>query len=86
MAYVVRCVVNGKMNSGIDITTSTLILQLATVVLTMVVVCAITKLAAQLNSEKVSRALTNQQKSETLLRKFFIFPSRLKKILQQLHL
>ena len=60
-------VVNGKMNSGIDITTSTLILQLATVVLTMVVVCAITKLAAQLNSEKVSRALTNQQKSETLL-------------------
>ena len=39
----------------------------ATVVLTMVVVCAITKLAAQLNSEKVSRALTNQQKSETLL-------------------
>ena len=67
VAYVVRCVVNGKMNSGIDITTSTLILQLATVVLTMVVVCAITKLAAQLNSEKVSRALTNQQKSETLL-------------------
>ena len=66
VAYVVRCVVNGKMNSGIDITTSTLILQLATVVLTMVVVCAITKLAAQLNSEKVS-ALTNQQKSETLL-------------------
>ena len=67
VAYVVRCVVNGKMNSGIDITTSTLILQLATVVLTMVVVCAITKLAVQLNSEKVSRALTNQQKSETLL-------------------
>lgn len=86
VAYVVRCVVNGKMNSGIDITTSTLILQLATVVLTMVVVCAITKLAAQLNSEKVSRALTNQQKQKLCWRKFFIFPSRLKEILQQLHL
>lgn len=86
VAYVVRCVVNGKMNSGMDITTSTLIFQLATVVLTMVVVCAITKLATQLNSEKVIMHLPISKNQKLCWRKFFIFPSRLKKILQQLHL
>lgn len=66
VAYVVRCVVNGKMNSGIDITTSTLILQLATVVLTRLLSAQLLSLLHSLQRE-VSRALTNQQKSETLL-------------------
>ena len=67
VAYVVRCVVNGKMNSGMDIAASTLILQMASIVVTMAVVCSITKLATQLNNEKVSHARANQEKSETLL-------------------
>lgn len=66
--YVLRCaLVTKQMPSGLSVETSTILLQLGTVIATLSVMCAVTKLAKILNDEKIAKAITHQKKAEQLL-------------------
>lgn len=67
--YVVRCVAfTKKMPSGLSVETSTILLQMGTITITLVALCAVTKLAKTLNDEKLAKAVTHQKKAESLLK------------------
>ncbi len=66
--YVVRCAVFTKqMPSGLSVEISTILLQMGTITVTLVSLCAVTKLAKTLNEEKLAKAVKHQKKTEKLL-------------------
>lgn len=78
IAYVIRCVVQGHMASGIPVDASTIMLHLGTAIVTMVLICAATRLANQFNSKKLGTALKHQQDSENLLQEVLEISAKVK--------
>ena len=67
IAYIIRCIVRGHMASGAEVNVTTILLHLGTVIVTMGLICAATRLANLFNSQKLSTALQHQESSENLL-------------------
>lgn len=78
IAYIVRCAMAGKMVSGLSVETSTLTLHLATIGMTMVTICMVTRLSNTLNNEKLQRATMHQDQAETLLQEVLEISSKVK--------
>lgn len=78
IAYVIRCVVQGKMASGAPVDASTLMLHLGTAIVTMILICAATRLANAFNSNKLGNALRHQKDSENLLQEVLQISAKVK--------
>lgn len=67
VAYIIRCIVQGHMASGAEVDVTTILLHLGTVIVTMGLICASTRLANLFNSKKLNTVLQHQESSENLL-------------------
>lgn len=78
LAYVIRCVMAGKMVSGLSVETSTITLHLATIGLGMFTICMVTRLSNILNKEKLQRAAKHQEQAEKLLQEVLEISTKVK--------
>ena len=78
IAYVIRCVVQGHMASGLPADTSTVMLHLATVIVTMILISVATRLANIFNGKKLGNALQHQKSSENLLQEVLQISAKVK--------
>ncbi|MCH5268420.1 MAG: hypothetical protein J1E62_08765 [Lachnospiraceae bacterium] len=76
--YIARCLVNGKMNSGLPVETSSLMLHLASIVIAMFVVCEITKIATTLNDEKLAKVTDGKNQTDLLLKEILNISQKVK--------
>ena len=78
VAYIIRCIVQGHMASGAEVDVTTILLHLGTVVVTMGLICAATRLANLFNSKKLNTALQHQESSENLLQEVLKISAKVK--------
>lgn len=81
--YIVRCAMAGKMVSGLSVESSTLTLHLATIGMTMLTICLVTRLSNAMNQEKLQRAATHQERAETLLQEVLEISAKVKSNTQE---
>lgn len=77
-AYIIRCIVRGHMASGAEVDVTTILLHMGTVVVTMGLICAATRLANLFNSKKLNTVLQHQESSENLLQEVLKISAKVK--------
>lgn len=78
IAYIIRCVIAGKMVSGLSVETSTITLHLATIGMSMFTICMVTRLSNTLNKEKLQQAAMHQERAENLLQEILKISTKVK--------
>ena len=78
VAYIIRCIVRGHMASGAEVDVTTILLHVGTVVVTMGLICAATRLANLFNSRKLNTVLQHQESSENLLQEVLKVSAKVK--------
>ena len=78
LAYIIRCVVNHQMASGLSVEVSTLTLHMATITIAMISICLVTRLSDTLNQEKLQRAAKHQEQAEKLLQEVLEISTKVK--------
>ena len=78
MLYVARCITRGKMNSGLPVETSSLMLHLASIIIAMFVVCAVTRIATTLNEEKLIKVTDSKERTDILMQEILRISQQIK--------
>ena len=78
VAYIIRCIARGHMASGAEVDVTTILLHLGTVMVTMGLICAATRLANLFNGKKLNTALQHQESSENLLQEVLKISEKVK--------